>query len=212
MHLEVLLALLIPFTQVVMAVQRRTAVLADVYRYFIYLGFKLAELRHTLPLEFAEHCFKSFNFRFEQMVTPICHLALFLHPKFRHAFDKAGSLVKNVHLPALELLQKLRRGSPQNAKLLLAELALYKIGSPPYDVMWVKGMSLSMWWKAINVTGCKLLVIIGRLLAAICPHAADVERLFSIMGWYHSDKRGALDYANVGQMSKIKLAYGSDQR
>ncbi len=84
-QLEVLLAILKPFTLVVKAIQSRTALLADVFRYFIYLGFTLSSMLASLPRSFAEHCCAAFNKRYAEIVSPICHLALFLHPKYREA-------------------------------------------------------------------------------------------------------------------------------
>lgn len=209
---EVLLRLLTPFTKVIMAIQRRSANLADVLRYFIYLGFEISRLASELPRELAAHCFQAFNVRYQKIVTPICHLALFLHPKFKGAFDKPGSYMQNVLEVALKLLQKLGKGSKEKMKELVAELASYRAGHAPYDQPWVDSMSLSAWWKAVKGCQSRVLVDMARLLAAICPHSADVERLFSIMGWYHSPGRASLLSSKVSMMCKIRTAYGSDPK
>lgn len=207
---EILLRLLLPFTKVVMAIQRRSANLADVLRYFIYLGFEISRLAKELPMELAQHCYQAFNVRYQNIVTPICHLALFLHPKFKGAFDKLGSYKQNVLQVALQLLQKLGKGSKEKMKELVAELAAYRAGHAPYDQPWVDSMSLSAWWIAVKGCQSRVLVDMARLLAAICPHSADVERLFSMMGWYHSASRASLLSSKVSMMSKIRTAYNSD--
>lgn len=150
-----------------------------------------------------------YNFRLRGIVQPVCHLALFLHPKYRHVFVVAGSYRKCVQEPACELLKKLRLASPTNIKALIAELAMYKEGEAPYDQAFVNGLPLTVWWQQVTGTTCMLLVKIARLLAAICPHAADVERLFSIMGNYNTPRRAALLTYRLQMMSKLKVFYGS---
>ena len=102
-----------------------------------------------------------YNFRLRGIVQPVCHLALFLHPKYRHVFVVAGSYRKCVQEPACELLKKLRLASPTNIKALIAELAMYKEGEAPYDQAFVNGLPLTVWWQQVTGTTCMLLVKIA---------------------------------------------------
>ena len=207
LRLQLLVTLLLPFTKVVMGIQSRRANLADIFRYFIFLGTELLRMTDHLPMAFAEHCIKMYNFRYRSIVQPICHLALFLHPQFKHVFTLAGSYTANVCKPACQLLQKIRHGSVANMQALVSELALYRDSSAPYDLPFVAGMSLSAWWHQVHGAASPYLVKIAILLADICPHAADVERLFSIMGNFHTPRRGNLSASGLEMMSKLKIFY-----
>ena len=206
-RLEKLVTLLLPFTKVVMAIQSRAAILADVFRYFIFLGFELMRLSDELPHAFAQHCIKMYSLR--GTVQPICHLALFLHPQFKHIFTAAGAYTANILKPACELLKKLRLGSVANMEALVSECALYRGSKAPYDQPFIAGMSVSAWWQEVHGATSPYLVRIAILLAAICPHAADVERLFSIMGNLHTPRRANLSSSSLEMMSKLKTFYGS---
>ncbi len=150
-----------------------------------------------------------YNVRFRGIVQPVCHLALFLHPKFKHVFIVAGSYKRCVLVPACDLLKKLRLGSEANLKALVVELAVYRQGEAPYDQPIVDGMALSVWWQQVTGAASPLLVRIGRLLASICPHAADVERLFSIIGNVTTPRRAGLLTSRLQMMSKLKVYYAS---
>ena len=82
-----LVKLMLPFTYVITAIQRRSAMLADVFRYFIYLGFTINNILplagSRFPREFGVHLCTAYDKRYLDIVTPLCMLALFLHPEFR---------------------------------------------------------------------------------------------------------------------------------
>ena len=42
-------------------------------------------------------------------------------------------------------------------------------------------------------------------LLAIVPHAADVERLFSMMGWFNSDRRASMSKEVLEMLAKVKM-------
>jgi len=53
---------------------------------------------------------------------------------------------------------------------------------------------------------------IAEILLAIVPHAADVERIFSMLGWFHTKTRNRLATATVQNMAKVKLDAARQQR
>lgn len=48
---------------------------------------------------------------------------------------------------------------------------------------------------------------LGVLFCDIVPHAADIERTFSMMGWYHSDIRNRMSAATTTAMTTIRTFY-----
>lgn len=209
--LEALVKLMTPFTKVVTAIQTRQALLADVLRYFLYLGKEISNLQYLphLPRGLAQHCISAFNFRYVDIITPICHLALFLHPQYRHS---AVRIWRNgIEKPALEMLRDRKLFTKGNADALMIQLQAYKERHEPFDATWVDGMSLLAWWKALLAfPSSRVLATIAIVLASIVPHSADLERLFSIMGWFHSPRRSSMLSDKLGMMSKVRTYYSSD--
>lgn len=58
------------------------------------------------------------------------------------------------------------------------------------------------WWKA--ATKLELKIVAQRLLD-IVPHATNIKRVFSMLGWIHSKSRNRLRNATVANMAKIRL-------
>lgn len=78
--------------QVTMANQKRSAKLADVYRYFIFLGVELQKMSEELSGKYYSLCIVAFARRYNDICTPICYLALILDPGQRYVI-KSGILV-----------------------------------------------------------------------------------------------------------------------
>ncbi len=111
---------------------------------------------------------------------------------------------------ACHILQRKGKGSLEALQMLYGELVKYKNGEAPYDSPFPSGLSLVSWWRALELTtaGC-LLRLVALHVAFILPHSADTERMFSLMGWYHSARRNRLGHASVTAMTKIKMYHGS---
>jgi hypothetical protein len=89
------------------------------------------------------------------------------------------------------------------------QLKTYKASEEPFndpaDVD-LASFDLAGWWKLrAGQRNAAELVQIGRLLADIVPHAAGPERLFSMMGWIHSNRRNSLHSVTVKCLSAIKM-------
>ena len=275
---DVLSKLLNPFSQVVMAIQAKTATVADVTRYWLYLArcFK-AELPklayvggeipgHTLMLclghnmfvcslecstdtlsilscialaDFQKHCIVAFNRRCAELNLPLCRMALFLDPRYKAAVDTPQgfrSIVRTVsrsfsvynlivatvyksgsmQLRACSTLQALgvmkNRGySGEDCSALITQLQAYKISRAPFDALLGKpeDFSAQHWWRSIDES--LIIVQLAVFLYDGVPHAATVERLFSIMGWYHSAVRNRLGVGTTGRMSAIKTFHEQSQ-
>lgn len=66
----------------------------------------------------------------------------------------------------------------------------------------------STWWELFG-QGSKELSFIAKILLSIVPHAADVERVFSMLGWFHTKTRNRLLHSTVTNMAKVKLHHQS---
>ncbi|KAK9918755.1 hypothetical protein WJX75_006629 [Coccomyxa subellipsoidea] len=113
--LQTLAVLLRPFTLVVMAIQSKTALLADVHRYFMYLAAEIRELIATGKLtgNFAKHVCSAYNKRYTDIVEPVCVLALVLHPRYRAAAKLNRRGMKFLTDMIGQLMQKLGKGNPE---------------------------------------------------------------------------------------------------
>ncbi|KAL0024498.1 hypothetical protein WJX77_009947 [Trebouxia sp. C0004] len=82
-----------PFTLVIQAVQAACASLADVTRYWLYLAKMMSQLPfQSIDSALRKWCCIAFNMRQAEMLSPMCKLALFLHPRYRDALADSSSL------------------------------------------------------------------------------------------------------------------------
>ncbi len=75
---------------------------------------------------------------------------------------------------------------------LVSEMQAYKSSSPPFHAP-LGNMSTFqpiLWWQSIDPR--LTIVHLAIFLYQIVPHAAITERLFSLMGWYHTERRNRL--------------------
>ncbi len=102
---------------------------------------------------------------------------------------------------------QLRNYSALECQQLVSELQAYKSSSPPFNAKLgnLSTFQPKLWWQGIDA---RLTVVhLAIFLYDIVPHAATVERLFSLMGWYHSDRRNRLGVNSTGSLTSIKTFY-----
>ena len=204
--------LLVPFTLVIQAVQSDDATLADVMRYWYFLARSVDALKAYLTdPDFKAHCVSAFNWRVKDMHNPLAQLALFLHPWYRGVTAKTDASFKSIQLTAGRVWQS-NGNSRQQVTDLLAELAKYRLGSRPFlGVMTDGGLnSLHDFWNSIQYTatssGAPLqLPALATYIHDIKPHAADPEKTFSLMGFFHSSRRNQLLNTTTTAMTAIKM-------
>ncbi|GAQ90649.1 hypothetical protein KFL_006670070 [Klebsormidium nitens] len=204
--LEALCNLLEPYSQVITAIQSRNATIADVARYFLYLGqqVKKVQANELLPLDFKNHCVLTFNKRFKEMDHPILHLALFLHPYYKAAADQRSQFL-TISTTAVELWKNYGH-SPAEVKQLMHEMVMYKAGEGPFGlVIAPETFDLRLWWQTVRNKQYNTLAALALIIADIVPHAGDIERVFSMMGWMQNDKRNRLGTGTLELMAKVKV-------
>jgi hypothetical protein len=100
-----------------------------------------------------------------------------------------------------------RNYSEKDCQDLVTELQAYKSSSPPFNTPLgnLAAFKPKLWWQSL---GANLIIVhLAVFLYDIVPHAATVERLFSLMGWFHNDRRNRLGVDSTGNLTAIKTFY-----
>lgn len=212
-RLKLLCNLLEPFSLVIAAVQAARCTLADVMRYWLFLAKAVTgSSSDGLPPDFKAHCFLAYNLRHQEMVSPWCKLALFLHPIYRDVVSKDKDNWVLVQHTAGQLWKSGYKYKHVQVVQLLEDMKAYKIHDDPYDNMPMNGelATLKLYWRSIASTNPQAeLPKLAVLLLDIKPHAADPEKTFSLMGWYHSARRSQLLSKTTTAMTTIKMHHQS---
>ena len=205
--------LLEPFTLVIQAVQAASATLADVTRYWLFLARRVTLLpSDSIDAAFREHCFLAFNLRQEEMLSPLCKLALFLHPLYRDAIGGSSGLWNQISIAAGELWQRRGKGPDEVQQLMSTDMLKYRLHEAPYTCLPADGelSTLKLYWQGITMDSAGAqLPWLALFLLDIKPHAADPEKTFSLMGWYHSARRSQLASKTTTAMTMIKMHHNS---
>lgn len=205
--------LLEPFTLVIYAVQGDNTTIADVMRYWMLLAKHIKALpRDIVDADFKSHCFTAYNLRHDEMVTPLCKLALLLHPLYRSAVINGNMDWQQMRATAGRLWQNRQMDKAQCIQLLQVDMEQYRLGDAPYSHLPVDGQlsSLRLWWRGIQSDHPKAqLPALASLLLDIKPHAADPEKTFSLMGWYNSSRRSRMLNRTTTNMSIVKMHHAA---
>lgn len=212
-RLKHLCKLLEPFSLVIAAVQAARCTLADVMRYWLFLAKAVTgSSSDGLPPDFRTHCFVAYNLRHQEMVSPWCKLALFLHPLYRDVVSEDTNNWVLVQQTAGKLWKSGYKYPQAQVVQLMGDIKAYKIHDDPFDSMPVNGelATLKLYWKSIASSHPKVeLPKLALLMLDIKPHAADPEKTFSLMGWYHSARRSQLLSSTTIAMATIKMHHQS---
>lgn len=209
LKLKKLCFLLEPFTLVIYAVQGNDTTAADVMRYWLLLAKHISKLpRDSVDADFKSHCFTAYNLRHDEMVSPLCQLALALHPLYSPAVLTGRVQWNEIRQTAGQLWQSRKHSKAKCQQLLQVDMESYKLGDAPYNRLPVDGQlaTLRLWWRGIlhdypqaQLPGLAL------LLLDIKPHAADPEKTFSLMGWFQSDRRNRLLNKTTTNLTMVKM-------
>jgi hypothetical protein len=107
-------------------------------------------------------------------------------------------------------IQQRRGFTEEQVKALLAQLTAYRAGQAPFDQPYMRAHTLDglrAHWSALNGEGTAMAVNLALLMLDIVPHAAEPERLFSMLRWFHGRLRTCLTVDNTSQMAVIKQHY-----
>ena len=91
---------------------------------------------------------------------------------------------------------------------LIAQMQLYKAGMAPYDLQFGgEGFNAKAWWTSVTTPSSTVLAALAQLLLDIVPHAAATERIFSMLGWFHTKFRNSLSVTNTDMMATTAQHY-----
>eukprot|EP00775_Hariotina_reticulata_P003312 gene3312-3588_t len=201
-----------PLTQVIMAVQRGNATMADVCRYWLYLAHHLGTQLDSLPLEYQSHIMWAFSKRARQQDMPLCRLALYLDPRFRQAASKGIDSMAELVTKAAEYAHS-QGYDAETIQLVLAQLAAYGRAKAPFHLPTTAAapgaqFSCKDWWSTVAMdAGGAALAELALVLLDVVPHAAEPERVFSKMGWYEGRQSNRLSVLSNSKKTTIKLYY-----
>ena len=99
-----------------------------------------------------------------------------------------------------------RRHGEEECDRLSQQLQLYLAGSPPFDKPVLPETSAKAWWLHLGTSNPSVaeLVSLAVFMLDMVPHAASVERVGSIMGWYHTPVRSQLDVDTQARVVALK--------
>ena len=186
--LKKLCYLLEPFTLVIHAVQSNDTTAADVMHYWLLLAKHISKLpSDSVDADFKAHCFTAYNLRHNEMVSPLCQLALLLHPLYHPAVITGRMHWDELRETAGQLWQSRKHSKAECRQLMQVDLQQYKLGDAPYNRLPLNGQlaTLRLWCRGILHDNPELqLPSLALLLLDIKPHAADPKKTFSLMGWF----------------------------
>ncbi|DBA84465.1 TPA: hypothetical protein ACH3X1_016789 [Trebouxia sp. C0004] len=210
-RLKQICKLLEPFSLVIAAVQSAKTTLADVMRYWLFLAKQVTgSSSELLPADFKAHCFMAYNMRHEEMLNPLCKLALFLHPLYHDAVSASKANWIEVQQTAGNLWHDGYKKQVPETQQLMEDIKRYKIHDEPFASMPVDGEleTLRLYWRFLASSGDQLqLPLLALLMLDIKPHAADPEKTVSLMGWFHSAGRSQLLSRITTTMTTVKMHY-----
>jgi hypothetical protein len=213
-------AVLQPISRVIMAVQADAITISDVARYWLYLAKELQEpLARTGQKEVMITAAAAFNARAKEMDAPLNRLALLLDPRFKHlanvsnaqhgdANDPGRNIFKLLAATGGEVLKK--RGYGREAFLRFhSQLQLYVGGAAPFDgTCGSDSGAVKFFWKTCSISPhAAELSHIALLLRDVCPHAAALERIFSLFGLIQTDVRNRLHARSLHNIATVKEYY-----
>lgn len=86
----------------------------------------------------------------------------------------------------------------------MTQLEAYLAQAPPFDTPLTH--TSKAWWQnlASNHADIAEIASLGIFMCDLAPHAASVERVSSLMGWYHTPVVSSLDTETVAMVVALK--------
>jgi len=159
------------------------------------------------------HCLKVIQKCFTKYFqNPVYVLSLALHPSYKELAVSKFYTSKNLRPLLGHFLKKL--GVPlATANNVLYGFGNYLSGNDFVNHSFAKCDHIGpyKWWEEIQVKSKNVRVVelskIALKLFGITPHAADTERLFSILGNNHTKTRNCLSVNTLKQIGQLKREY-----
>lgn len=87
----------------------------------------------------------------------------------------------------------------------MTQLQAYLAQAPPFDTP-ITQAPAKAWWQSLAANHADLaeIVSLGVFMCDLAPHAASLERVSSLMGWYHTPVVSSLDAETVAMFVALK--------
>jgi len=183
--------LLYPLCGFLNKLQKDTARLYEVLHCFAYT----TKILNSHPnFEFSSKMVERMEHRWKEWEQPLLILSFILHPSYK--LQKFSSSAPNLTWTHIGQWLKYYYESWFGSKpvSILSELIKYKRMQDPYDMdsfNQFKG-NLVDFWESTNGIGPELARVAIRI-HGICVNSASVERLWSSMGYLHTNRRNRLE-------------------
>ena len=98
-----------------------------------------------------------------------------------------------------------RGGEEAACSTLEAQLESYLAQAPPFD-MPVTQTSAKAWWQSLAAQHADVaeLASLGIFMSDLAAHAASVDRVSSLMGWYHTPVVSSLSTETLAMVVALK--------
>lgn len=201
--LRVLLFVLEPLRKAVLALESRSATLADCFLSLARLAAVLKKLPRSFNQAFRNHCIKVIKRRYEEFDDDNYITCFFLDPRFRHAPLKKVAFKRILRCVAS--IGKRLGFDRYECGALCTQLTKYKEEQDPFDLdPSVIQDSPIEWWEMIETEPePNVLTKVARHLFAISPNSASCERGFSTLGWLFHKRRLNLKLERLESMCKL---------
>ena len=211
-NLRVLLFVLNPLRKAVLALESRSATLADCFLSLARLAAVLNKLPKSFDLAFRSHCAKIINKRCVEFDDDNYVTCFFLDPRYRSAPLKKYAF-RRILLCAASIGKRLGFDRYE-CETLCDQIIKYKDGMEPFDLdtTFARDNSLN-WWKYIEMESePAVLRKLAFHLFSICPNSASCERGFSTLRWLFHKCRLNLSLQKLESMGKMILYWKSNSK
>lgn len=210
--LRILSFVLEPLRKAVLALEARSATLADCFLSLARLAAGLKKLPKSFNPGFRNHCVKVINERCNEFDDDKYITCFFLDPRLRSTAIKDVAFRRIIRC-VCSIGQRLGFDRYE-IDVLLNQLDQYKEGKEPFDLdLSLAKKSLLIWWKyaVTSDPDSGLLSKVARHLFSICPNSATCERGFSTLGWLF-ERRLNLKLETLESMCKLITYWKSNFR
>ncbi|GFR45354.1 hypothetical protein Agub_g6725 [Astrephomene gubernaculifera] len=202
-----------PFGKVIMAVQKDSATLGCVTRYWAYLRRSLAAVLPGITDDgYRRHIIRAFNTRLNEIGVKggkLNRLTLFLDPRYCGMLDSStDEMLDELKLTAAEIFSD-KCMSEAVIRQLLEELLSYNCMDGVFKKLGAIGSSYadlrSFWGRLRTLKGASTLATLAMTLINVVPHAGGVERAFSIMGGFETQTRNRMSSDTNNMLTTVKM-------
>lgn len=209
---EQLIRLCKPLVDAVGNLESRDATLADCMLELIWAERQIATVssKDTDDIAFTQHAQTSIRTGFHKMNTDLHWFALFLHPLARtlaissatHSRQLDHALYYAAHLVA-------KWGwSCESVTKLLKDIQVYAKHQAPFTGGTANAKD---WWAGLIVDAADYPIkSLSLRIFSIVPHAAEIERLFSDLGGFHTPRRCRLTVAHMETLGVLRNHYTAE--